>query len=409
MTTSVLARPNSGSIAAMTAVVDQIIRIYKPGYDKLRRWTLLRDGKLVKDAATDCSALTGTLVKLAGYDLDISGTFYSANIIARLKAAGWRIERFRNLKQVKRGCVVRGPGHVIYAYSDTQWLSAEHDERGRDRGGKPGLQRGEFVGLRDPYLRSKGWTDVAFPPAEAVVISQPKALSMRVALAAQEAPRFGGSSDLAGRGRDAKSLGASVIGMTETLVLQKGKTEWAMRTAIAKELGTNWTRHVHEGGAICLFRVKDKYRKAGKVRQLTFRKGDRWHGALLVPLERLDAKLGIDIMVVHCRPRASFLSDESAREGKAADLRAALTLVGTWPAIIMGDFNQNADKIMAEEGFVRLTPNADSVTGDGDQRFDAVYARPDDLVGRNGALVKSVISDHLRAIVTIERPSLVTV
>jgi len=387
----------SGTIAAMQAAADKLIS-FNLGYDQDNRWDIKPGGEC------DCSSSSGWIAKQGGFPVDLSGTFYTGNFAAKLKAAGFSVLPFK-MSKVKAGDFLLTPGHhVVFVRDAERWFSAEFDEHGKASGGKAGNQNGREVRYRAPYVRPGGWTYIVRPPAEATTVSASKPLSLIAAWAAQEAPHFGGSKDYRARGLDAAKLGASVIGMSETLVTAKGEKPYAMRAAINDVLGKGWTRSAILNGAVCLFWVKAKYR-AGMKRVKVFRKGDPWHCALCQPLRRLDSGVGVDFIAVHCRPRDAFTSDAAAVKGKAEDLAVALSLVGKWPAVIMGDFAKDADEQMAAAGFIRVTPDDDSYKAAGPQRIDAVYVQRDELTGVNGRLVDTLIADHKRAVVTIKRAS----
>ena len=385
----------SGTIAAMQAVADQLAS-WSLGYDQDNRWDIKDGGEC------DCSSSSGWIIKQAGYPIDLGGTFYTGNFAAKAKTEGFTVLPFK-MSNVRAGDFLLTPGHhVVFVRDPERWFSAEFDERGKASGGKAGNQNGRETRYRAPYVRPGGWTYIVRPPAEGTAVSASIPLSLRVAWAAQEAPHFGGSKDYAARGLDAGKLGASVVAMSETLITAKGEKPWAMRAAIAKVLGPRWTRSAILNGAVCIFWVKAKYRASTK-RVIVFKKGDPWHGALCQPLRRLDSGVGIDFIAVHVRPRDAFTSDAAAVQGKAADLAAALSLVGRWPAVIMGDFAKDADEQMLAAGFERITPDEDSYKASGPQRIDAIYVQPGVLAGVNGQLVDTVISDHRRAVVTIKR------
>lgn len=128
--------------------------------------------KWVPGTSSDCSFISVSVMIVAG--LVLSGwqkiTLFSGNIISVLTSTGlYRkidVSKHRTLSSLRAalrpGDVMAGPGHVITVGRDgKRWLSWEHDERGREDGGKPGWQKGEKTGWRLPYMRSRGWTAVA--------------------------------------------------------------------------------------------------------------------------------------------------------------------------------------------------------------------------------------------------------
>lgn len=129
----------------------------KLGYDQGQRWNLRPNGE------ADCSSLCGSILKRAGYPIDLAGTFYTGNFPARCKAADFQVLNFR-LSDVRPGDTVVAPGHhVEFAYSDEAWFSARNDERGRSTGGMTGNQGGrENVGWGKPYDMTLGGTRKAY-------------------------------------------------------------------------------------------------------------------------------------------------------------------------------------------------------------------------------------------------------
>ena len=121
------------SKAALIALGRQIQKL-KIGYDQKRRWSWLdkKNKGIVAGKSGDCSAIAAGIVWLAGYPIDISGTVWSGNVHKLLKDAGWKVYHYTNKNAVKAGDVVVALGHhVVNALSDTEWLSAEHDEAER--------------------------------------------------------------------------------------------------------------------------------------------------------------------------------------------------------------------------------------------------------------------------------------
>jgi hypothetical protein len=150
----------------MNEAVD-LINKSNEGYDQSQRWSFLKGLKIVKGKECDCSSLCGAIAKLSGYPVDISGTFYTGNIAAKLKAAGFKVLKYTNLAAVKVGDFLVVPGrHVEYVYSTDKFFSAHIDERGKASGGKAGNQTGKEVGFRPPYNHSSGWVYIVRPPEE---------------------------------------------------------------------------------------------------------------------------------------------------------------------------------------------------------------------------------------------------
>ena len=153
------------SIEKMNAVVNQLAGA-NIGYNQWARWSFFKNGKIVPNTAADCSSICGVIMKLGGYDVDLTGTFYTGNFATKAKAAGFTVIKYRNLGQVRAGDFILAPGHhVEYAYTAKRWYSARIDERGKAYGGKPGNQTGKETGFVNAYVYSKGWTYILRPSA----------------------------------------------------------------------------------------------------------------------------------------------------------------------------------------------------------------------------------------------------
>ena len=143
------------TVERMQKVADTIIAS-NIGYDQSQRWTFLdkKNKKIVKGKECDCSSSCGAIAYLAGYPVNLSGTFYTGNFAAKFKATGlFEVIKFRNLAQVKNGDFVLSPGrHVVFVRSKNRWYSAEVDERGRASGGKSGKQGSRETRYRKPYV-----------------------------------------------------------------------------------------------------------------------------------------------------------------------------------------------------------------------------------------------------------------
>lgn len=153
------------SIKRMKAAVDEMVKA-NIGYNQWSRWSFFQNGKIVKNQAADCSSIAGAILKMAGYNVDITGTFYTGNLAQKVKPAGFTVLVFKSLSQVREGDFILAPGHhVEFAYTSTRWYSARIDERGMAYGGKPGNQTGKETGFVNAYLYSKGWKYILRPPA----------------------------------------------------------------------------------------------------------------------------------------------------------------------------------------------------------------------------------------------------
>jgi hypothetical protein len=398
----------SGTIAAILKWAEYFLgRNF--GYSQAARWTGLKDGKPHEPGDFDCTSIIGAILYLAGYiKLSLlSGTWYSGNLASKLQGAGWKrvSAKGRSLAwlnaNVAAGCVLVGPGHGVLGLGGGYILSWEYSERGTIAG-KVGRQSGEKVGKRKLYLRSKGWADLLIPPADKT-LSTVVPLALRAAHASQEAQHFGGPADYTSRGRWMAKLGASLIGTTETTVTAKGKTAWSGRVAMQKGLGKVWKRTTFL--ALCLYYDSGKYTRSGTVRSAPFGpKSDIWHGAMVVPVTRKDAKVRIDVGVVHIRPKAVATDTQ-----KRADVAKALALVDpTVPTILCGDWAGNWDAEMAAAGFTRASLRVDTYDDAGVQTIDAVYLSHHLSGDLPKLLDPGAWSDHKWVSVRVTKPSTTT-
>lgn len=145
------------------------------GYDQSQRWSFYSHGKIVKNKECDCSSFIGGAVRMAGYPINLAGTFYTGNLKDRLVGAGFKAIPFKSLSQVREGDILIKPGkHVELAYTPKLFLSAHIDERGRAAGGKCGDQTGGEVGFRAAYNYRGGWVWIMRPPIEVKPAPKPK-------------------------------------------------------------------------------------------------------------------------------------------------------------------------------------------------------------------------------------------
>ena len=145
--------------------------------DAKKRWSFLNIAK--KDInfgmEGDCSAIAAGIAWAAGYPVNISGTCFTGNLDVLMRNAGWQVIKFKSLSQVRPGdMVLKKLRHVVNVLSDTEWLSAQSNEKGKRLGGQPGDQTGREVVIRKPYIRSGGWDYILRPPAEADEVTVPQ-------------------------------------------------------------------------------------------------------------------------------------------------------------------------------------------------------------------------------------------
>lgn len=156
------------------------------------------------------------------------------------------------------------------------------------------------------------------------------------------------------------------------------------RTALLAALGANWKVWTLDGksvavlfdGAVWQWR---KIRKAGPWSPFG-------HGSVAVPLIHRASRYGVDVIAHHTRP-ASIATDAQ----KDSDITLGATLAGKWPAVMAGDFARNSPKLT---GWLRATPDVDTMDRSGDQRVDAAFVRG--LVASNPRTIDpGPLSDHL--------------
>ena len=204
------------------------------------------------------------------------------------------------------------------------------------------------------------WKGVRRDPNFVLNDDLPLAESVRLwaGFAAQQNQRFGGkfASNSITRARMMGTLlNASVFGITESDSVMESAilANNAVRNSVALS-----TRTVN------VFFNTNKW-TARSSRQVLH--GDNYHGALCVPLVSKETGIGFDFIVNHTRPK-SVATDKQKRE----DVRRALSLTGTWPYVLVGDFAMNADSLVPA---ARLSPLEDTYDPAGSQPIDAMYGR----------------------------------
>lgn len=152
----------TGTIAKLKQAAD-ILDSYKMGYDQNQRWDIRPGGEC------DCSSTCGTIIAMAGYPIDLKGTFYTGNFAKKAKDAGFSVVdvttwSWTQIKAfLKNGMFLLTPGHHVEFYWEGKEFSARWDERGKSTGGQSGNQ-GDNVGWTTVSNRPGGWTFVIVPP-----------------------------------------------------------------------------------------------------------------------------------------------------------------------------------------------------------------------------------------------------
>lgn len=184
-----------GSIANLNAVFDRMAATnqgYSQNADpRTGRWSYLDQTVLatitaaysltraldaiIPGRAQDCSSGCLGGAKLAGYNVNISGTCYTGNAAELLRAANFTILRWTGMSSWRPGDFVVSPGtHIVYCRDWSRWWSAEANEFGSALGGAPGNQNGIETRYRSPYDMGKGGTRLTYvcrPPADAAPLS----------------------------------------------------------------------------------------------------------------------------------------------------------------------------------------------------------------------------------------------
>ena len=149
------------------------------GYDQWQRWSFFnRDTKeLIPNKEGDCSSTSGAIAALAGYPVNLTDPFWTGNFVERMQQAGFTTVNVTGWDSgalypaLRPGDFLIGPGHVLYVREPNRWFSAEADEFGNSHGGAGGDQTGREARFRSPYMRSRGWTHIVRPPADAAPLT----------------------------------------------------------------------------------------------------------------------------------------------------------------------------------------------------------------------------------------------
>lgn len=196
-------------------------------------------------------------------------------------------------------------------------------------------------------------------------------------------PRFGGSTDYAGRADRLRArLACSLIVLTES--------NRAMRRAIREAHGPRWWVIPHRLGSVALLVDLAKWRPVapGAIwpRQVAF---SDYHGAMAVALMSEQNRQALDVVAVHVRPAAIATTRQKENDvAKAAQLTAGV------PAVSAGDWSLDPDTRLPD--WLRASPDVDTMPGKaGTQRVDAVLARRLDVRGPGALVNPGPLSDHL--------------
>ena len=131
------------------------------GYSQPRRWSFVKDRNarpltLIAGKAADCSSSAGASVAIAGYPVDLSGTFYTGNQRERLTAAGAQDLPFSKAA-CQVGDILWRDGHTEIVTSPGYQTGARIDENGQSSGGVDGDQTGQEFATS---LLSSNWTRI---------------------------------------------------------------------------------------------------------------------------------------------------------------------------------------------------------------------------------------------------------
>lgn len=110
------------------------------------------------------------------------------------------------------------------------------------------------------------------------------------------------------------------------------------------------------------------------------------HGAICAPLKHRKTGLGVDVISTHTRPKSVATSAQ-----KASDVAKAAGLRKGWPVVLAGDFAMSKPNL---PGWIRATPNVDSMDQAGDQRVDAAFIRGAIGAGKGTVVDPGPLSDH---------------
>ena len=166
----------SQASAKSIAFMDRIIK-GNTGYDwGWERWTHSwpRDGvTFTPGKEADCSSAVGSSLKAGYQELDLSGVWYTGNMVGRLQAIGFTALPVRGLslaalkaKMLPGDVIINVNAHTELVGYNGYFGSASIDENGQPTGGAPGNQTGTETRWTPAYIYSLGWDYLLRPPAE---------------------------------------------------------------------------------------------------------------------------------------------------------------------------------------------------------------------------------------------------
>jgi len=192
-----MAKTKADLKAAMEAYANKVT-----SYSQANRWGFYptKKGQTYKAGQADCSSSTASFIKWAGYNIDISGTCYTGNMIALTKAAGWTaytVKEFQKLHgltadgvlgpktcaKLALGDIVLNTVHHVEMVYAPGWGGAKiTNHKGAPPSTAGGLwcsaKSGTDVGWGRPYQRVGGWTHILVAPADPKPATPAKTVSV---------------------------------------------------------------------------------------------------------------------------------------------------------------------------------------------------------------------------------------
>ena len=211
-------------------------------------------------------------------------------------------------------------------------------------------------------------------------------------------PRFGGSDRPVTEAKKVRrTIGGTLLFLTESTR--------ADRAAIQDRFPDAMWCWVAPGGSVAVAANMTRLWPVapGEIHKRMASFGDGYHGAIAVRFESMRNGRPVDAIATHPRP-GSVASDRQRR----ADVAATHDLAQDVPTLIGADWNLNADGLMP--GYVRATPDGDTLDKPGVQRIDAIFMN--DQVSSDGGVILDAgpLFDHsfTKALVTITATNIST-